>query len=67
MGKMGELYLQIMEANQGEYPEDLSLSQVAEMNRLKIYNKEEYEKWKKSHPETRKDSFKDAKNAEKKE
>lgn len=51
MGRMGELYIQIMEANEGSYPEDLTLYQAAEMNKLKIYNKEEYEKWKKEHPQ----------------
>jgi hypothetical protein len=66
MGKMGELYMQIMEANNNEFPEDVDLQIAAEMNRLKIYNKEEYEKWKKSHPENGEISSKNTKNTEKK-
>jgi hypothetical protein len=66
MGKMGQLYMQIMEANNYEFPEDVDLHIAAEMNRLKIYNKEEYEKWKKSHPENGEIGSENTKNTKKK-
>lgn len=58
MGKMGELYIQIMDANNGVYPEEIGLKEAAEMHRLRLYNKEEYEKWKQKNSKIGKASVK---------
>lgn len=46
MGRMKDLYISICEANGGSFP-GISDAEAYEMNRLKIYNKEHYEAWKK--------------------
>ena len=44
MGRMKEIYMQIMQANQGEVPEELTISDVARMKELEIFNWEQYER-----------------------
>ncbi len=41
MGRMKEVYMQILEANDG-IPEELTLSEFAEMQKMEIYNWKEY-------------------------
>jgi hypothetical protein len=43
MGRMKEVYMQILEANEG-IPEELTLSEFAEMQKMEIYNWQEYER-----------------------
>jgi hypothetical protein len=43
MGRMKEVYMQILEANDG-IPEELTLSEFAEMQKMEIYNWQEYER-----------------------
>lgn len=44
MGRMKEIYMQIMQANQGEVPEELTIADVARMKELEIFNWEQYER-----------------------
>ena len=44
MGRMKEMYIEILNANNGEIPEDITTGDVARMKQLEIYNWEEYEK-----------------------
>jgi len=44
MGRMKEYYMEIMEANDGKIPEELTIADVARMKELRIYNWEEYER-----------------------
>jgi rRNA maturation protein Rpf1 len=43
MGRMKELYIQIMEANDG-IPEGMTVSDVIKMRELKIFNWQQYER-----------------------
>lgn len=43
MGKMKEVYIQVMEANEG-IPEGLTIGEMSEMKQMEIYNWELYEK-----------------------
>lgn len=44
MGRMKEIYMQIMQANQGEVPEGITIADVARMKELEIFNWEQYER-----------------------
>jgi len=44
---MKEVYMQILEANDG-IPEELTLSEFAEMQKMEIYNWQEYERERKN-------------------
>ena len=44
MGRMKELCLQIMEANDGEIPGEMTLGDVRRMEELQIFKWEEYER-----------------------
>jgi len=44
MGRMKEYYMEIMEANDGKIPEELTIADVARMKELRIYNWQEYER-----------------------
>ena len=63
---MKDLYISLKEANQGCIPDSLDMKDFAEMHKLKIYNKEHYESWKKSHPENGKIGSENTKNTKKK-
>lgn len=41
---MKEYYMEIMEANDGKIPEELTIADVARMNELRIFNWQEYER-----------------------
>ena len=44
MGRMKDIYIDIMNANNGEMPTNLTIQDVGKMYDLKIYNWKEYEK-----------------------
>ena len=44
MGRMKEIYMQVMYANDGQVPQDLTIADMVRMKELKIYNWEEYER-----------------------
>lgn len=44
MGRMKEIYMQLMQANEGNLPEEVTISDMARMHELNIYNWEEYER-----------------------
>ena len=44
MGRMKEIYMQIMQANQGQIPEGITIADVAKMKELEIFNWEQYER-----------------------
>ena len=44
MGRMKEYYMEIMEANDGKIPEELTIADVARMKELEIFNWQEYER-----------------------
>lgn len=44
MGRMKEYYMEIMEANDGKVPEELTIADVAKMKELRIFNWQEYER-----------------------
>ena len=44
MGRMKEYYMEIMEANDGKVPEELTIADVARMKELRIFNWQEYER-----------------------
>ena len=44
MGRMKEVYMQIMQANDGEVPEGITIADVAKMKELEIFNWEQYER-----------------------
>ena len=44
MGRMKEIYMQIIQANDGEVPEELTIADVARMKELEIFNWEQYER-----------------------
>jgi hypothetical protein len=43
MGRMKEVYMQIMQANDG-IPEDLTIADIAVMEQMKIYQWQDYER-----------------------
>ena len=44
MGKMKELYYELLQANNGEIPQEATIADLARMNDLKIYEWREYER-----------------------
>jgi hypothetical protein len=44
MGKMKELYNELLQANNGEIPQEATIADLARMNDLKIYEWREYER-----------------------
>ncbi len=44
MGRMKEVYMQIMQENMGKVPEEMTLADMAKMKELQIYNWEDYER-----------------------
>ena len=44
MGRMKEVYMQIMQENMGRVPEHMTLADMIKMKELEIYNWEEYER-----------------------
>ena len=44
MGKMKELYYELLHANNGEIPQEATIADLARMNDLKIYEWREYER-----------------------
>jgi hypothetical protein len=44
MGRMKEVYMQIMQENDGRVPEGLTIGDIARMKELEIYNWQEYER-----------------------
>jgi hypothetical protein len=44
MGRMKEVYMQIMQENMGKVPEQMTIADMAKMKELEIYNWEEYER-----------------------
>jgi hypothetical protein len=44
MGRMKEIYMQIMHENDGQVPEEMTLADMARMKEIEIYNWEEYER-----------------------
>jgi hypothetical protein len=44
MGKMKELYYELLHANNGEIPKEATIADLARMNDLKIYEWREYER-----------------------
>jgi len=44
MGRMKEVYMQIMYANDERIPEELTIADMVRMKELEIYNWEEYER-----------------------
>lgn len=44
MGRMKEYYMEIMEANDGKVPEELTIADITRMKELRIFNWQEYER-----------------------
>ena len=44
MGKMKDLYYELLHANNGEIPQEATIADLAKMNDLKIYEWREYER-----------------------
>ena len=44
MGRMKEVYMQIMQENMGKVPEQMTIADMAKMKELQIYNWEDYER-----------------------
>ena len=44
MGKMKELYYELLQANNGEIPQEATIADLERMNDLKIYEWREYER-----------------------
>ena len=44
MGRMKEIYMRIMYENDGQVPEEMTLTDMARMKEIEIYNWEEYER-----------------------
>ena len=44
MGKMKELYYELLQANNGEIPQEATIADLARMNDLKLYEWREYER-----------------------
>lgn len=44
MGKMKELYYELLQANNGEIPQEATIADLARMNDLKIFEWREYER-----------------------
>lgn len=44
MGRMKEIYMQVMHANDGQVPEEMTIADIMRMKELEIYNWGEYER-----------------------
>ena len=44
MGKMKELYYELLQANNGKIPQEATIADLARMNDLKIFEWKEYER-----------------------
>ena len=44
MGRMKEIYMQVMHENDGQVPEEMTIADIMKMKELEIYNWEEYER-----------------------
>ena len=44
MGKMKELYYELLQANNGKIPQEATIADLARMNDLKIFEWREYER-----------------------
>jgi hypothetical protein len=44
MGRMKEIYMQVMHENDGQVPEEMTIADIMRMKELEIYNWEEYER-----------------------
>ena len=44
MGRMKNLYFEVLQANNGEIPSEATIADLARMNDLKIYEWREYER-----------------------
>ena len=44
MGRMKEIYMQVMHENDGQVPEEMTIADMVRMKELEIYNWEEYER-----------------------
>lgn len=44
MGRMKEIYMQVMQENDGKIPEEMTIADMARMKELEIYNWEQYER-----------------------
>ncbi len=44
MGRMKEIYMQVMHANDGQVPEEMTIADMVRMKELEIYNWEQYER-----------------------
>jgi hypothetical protein len=50
MGRMKELYNELLHANNGEIPQEATIADLARMNDLKIYEWKEYERTQNNKP-----------------
>jgi hypothetical protein len=50
MGRMKELYNELLHANNGEIPQEATIADLARMNDLKIYEWREYERTQNNKP-----------------
>jgi len=44
MGRMKEIYMQVMHENDGQVPEEMTIADIMRMKELEIYNWEQYER-----------------------
>jgi hypothetical protein len=44
MGRMKEIYMQVMHENDGQVPEEMTIADIMKMKELEIYNWEQYER-----------------------
>lgn len=44
MGRMKDIYMQIMQENDGQVPEEMTLADMVKMKEIEIYNWQEYER-----------------------
>jgi len=44
MGRMKEIYMQVMHENDGQVPEEMTIADMVRMKELEIYNWEQYER-----------------------
>jgi len=44
MGRMKEIYMQVMHENDGQVPEEMTIADIMRMKELEIYNWQEYER-----------------------
>jgi hypothetical protein len=44
MGRIKEIYMQVMHENDGQVPEEMTIADIMKMKELEIYNWEQYER-----------------------